>query len=284
MPEKGKRRTAQTRAATNEVVFDGVIGRFVDRVFDNPAMSGGLFVMALTASAIMSNAMFLQNVRHPEPLFATRPPLNVERNAPAPVPLPPRRDDQTGSVMPPLPRPAPFAPMPKIEVAKDTTVRDIQTVLAKRGLYLGAIDGMYGALSRTAIITYEKAAGLPETGEATPAILEHMRSSAAATPLPPPVAAAPAPQPPAAVAALPPVPAAPSAEEVRAEIERLRYERLQTALNRIGYGPVLVDGTPDEETANAIRRFELDNGLPISGSAGEDVIERLVAIGALPAA
>ncbi len=289
MPEKGKRRPAQARAAASEVVFDGVIGRFVDRVFDNPAMSGGLFVMALTASAIMSNAMFLQNVRHPEPLFATRPPLVVERNAPAPVPLPPHRDDQTGSVTPPLPRPAPFAPMHKAEIVKDTTVRDIQAVLAKRGLYLGALDGMYGALSRSAIMTYEKAAGLPETGEATPAILDHMRSSAAATPLPPVVAAVTAPQPPAAVPIPPPVAAAPvvvapSVEEVRAEIERLRYERIQTALNRIGYGPVHVDGTPDEETANAIRRFELDNGLPISGSAGEEVIERLVAIGALPTA
>ena len=63
----------------------------------------------------------------------------------------------------------------------------------------------------------------------------------------------------------------------------MRYERVQTALNRIGYGPVTVDGTPDDETATAIRRFELDNGLPISGNAGEEVVDRLVAIGALPA-
>jgi peptidoglycan hydrolase-like protein with peptidoglycan-binding domain len=283
VPEKGKRRTAARNVEAEAVFADGVIGRFVDNVFDNPALSGGLFVMALTASAIMSNALFLQNVRHPEPLFATRPPLVVERHSPAPAPLPPHRDDRTGSVTPPLPRPSPLAmAAPKVEVQKDTTVRDIQTILAKRGLYLGAIDGLYGELSRSAIIAYEKAAGLPEKGEATPQILEHMRSSAAVTPLPPPVAgavpAAPAP------AAIPEAPPAPSAEEVRAEIERLRYERIQTALNRIGYGPVVANGAPDEATQNAIRRFELDNGLPISGTVSDEVIERLVAIGAMPSA
>jgi peptidoglycan hydrolase-like protein with peptidoglycan-binding domain len=289
VPEKGKRRTAGRNVEAEAVFADGLIGRFVDNVFDNPALSGGLFVMALTASAIMSNALFLQNVRHPEPLFATRPPLVVERHAP--VPLPPHRDDRTGSVTPPLPRPSPLAMLaPKVEVPKDTTVRDIQSILAKRGLYLGAIDGLYGELSRSAIMVYEKAAGLPERGEATPQILEHMRSSAAVTPLPPPVAAptpaAPAPVAMAPLAApeVPPAPPAPSAEEVRAEIERLRYERIQTALNRIGYGPVVVNGAPDEATQNAIRRFELDNGLPISGTVGDEVVERLVAIGAMPAA
>jgi peptidoglycan hydrolase-like protein with peptidoglycan-binding domain len=296
VPEKGKRRTAARTAQPEAVFADGLIGRFVDNVFDNPALSGGLFVMALTASAIVSNALFLQSVRHPEPLFATRPPLVVERHVP--VPIPPHRDDSTGSVTPPLPRPSPLAAAPiaasapPAELHKDTTVRDIQTVLARRGLYLGAIDGLYGELSRSAIVAYEKAAGLPEKGEATPQILEHMRSSPALTPLPPPVVAAPpaaavrAPVASAPVAApeVPPAPAAPSAEEVRAEIERLRYERIQTALNRAGYGPVVVNGSADEATTSAIRRFELDNGLPISGKVGDDLIERLVAIGAMPAA
>jgi peptidoglycan hydrolase-like protein with peptidoglycan-binding domain len=97
------------------------------------------------------------------------------------------------------------------------------------------------------------------------------------TELPPPSAAAPVRE-----AALP-APQGPSPQEIEAELKRLRYERVQTALNRIGYGPVAVDGTANEETANAIRRFELDNGLPISGSAGDGVIDRLIAIGALPA-
>ena len=68
-----------------------------------------------------------------------------------------------------------------------------------------------------------------------------------------------------------------------ADSQRLRYERVQAALNRIGYGPVAIDGTANEATTNAIRRFELDNGLPISGAVSDAVIDRLLAIGALPA-
>jgi peptidoglycan hydrolase-like protein with peptidoglycan-binding domain len=44
------------------------------------------------------------------------------------------------------------------------------------------------------------------------------------------------------------------------------------------------NGVAGEGTVAAIRRFELDNGLPITGAAGDTVIERLVAIGAMAAA
>jgi peptidoglycan hydrolase-like protein with peptidoglycan-binding domain len=290
VPEKRNRR-APARQDDGDGAFvsvDGAIGRLVDRVFDNPAMSGGLFVMALTASAIVSNALFLQNVRHPEPLFSTRPPLMIDRHVPpAAVPIPPHRGDETGSIAPPLPRPAPIPPLAPAAAGDTALLREIQTMLARRGLYLGAIDGKYGELSRSAIAAYEKAEGLPVTGEPSVGLLERVRAAAAAPPapvvaaippeLPPPSAAAPVP------AIAPPAPQGPSPQEIEAELRRLRYERVQTALNRIGYGPVAVDGTANEETANAIRRFELDNGLPISGAAGDGVVDRLIAIGALPA-
>jgi len=56
---------------------------------------------------------------------------------------------------------------------------------------------------------------------------------------------------------------------------------VQSALNDIGYGPVPVTGTPGDETAGAISRFELDNGLPITGKLGDQLISRLVSIGAM---
>jgi len=293
VPEKRNRR-APARQDGGDGAFisvDGTIGRLVDRVFDNPAMSGGLFVMALTASAIMSNALFLQNVRHPEPLFATRPPLMIDRHVPsAAVPVPPYRSDETGSITPPLPRPAPIPPLAAVEAEDTALLREIQTMLARKGLYLGAIDGKYGELSRSAIAAYEKAEGLPVTGVPSAGLLESMKAAAAAPSAPPaPVVAAIPPELPPPSASAPvqeaalPAPQGPSPQEIEAELRRLRYERVQTALNRIGYGPVAVDGTANEETANAIRRFELDNGLPISGSAGDGVVDRLIAIGALPA-
>jgi peptidoglycan hydrolase-like protein with peptidoglycan-binding domain len=63
-----------------------------------------------------------------------------------------------------------------------------------------------------------------------------------------------------------------------------RTLNVQRALNLIGYGPMPEDGVAGETTTAAIRRFELDHGLPITGAAGDTVIDRLVAIGAMDAA
>jgi hypothetical protein len=38
---------------------------------------------------------------------------------------------------------------------------------------------------------------------------------------------------------------------------------------------------PDDATTNALRRFQLDNGLPVTGELGDKVTQRLVAIGAM---
>jgi peptidoglycan hydrolase-like protein with peptidoglycan-binding domain len=67
------------------------------------------------------------------------------------------------------------------------------------------------------------------------------------------------------------------------EPQAMLNRRVQTALNQAGYGPIAVDGYPGSETADAIRRFELDNGLPITGEVGDRLIARLVAVGAMSA-
>jgi len=294
VPEKPSRRASAPRPREEEkeeyMPADGAIARLVDRACDNPAMSGGLFVMALTATAIVSNAMFLQNVPHPGPLFATRPAVSEQAPVvaqPAPAPLPREREEVAAPIMPPLPRPAPVASdthatTPANPLADEVLIRETQKLLAAKGLYLGALDGKYGALSRSAISKYQTEAGLPVTGEPSVALLEHMRQP----PAPPPAPVVEAPVAPAPVAAAPaPIveaPPAPPPAPVR-DAESIRYERVQMALNRIGYGPVAVDGNADEATVNAIRRFELDNGLPVTGKAGDELVERLVAIGALPA-
>lgn len=276
MADKRSQRRSDDRYVDEEgfVGSSGAVGWLVDRAFDNPATTGGLFVMVVTAGAIVSNALFMQSVRHPEPLFSTRPPLVVDRHVPS-TPTPPRRNDQTGAIAPPIPRAAPASVAPAseapAEVVEESLLREIQSALASKGLYLGAIDGVYGTLSQSAITAYQKAEGLAVTGEPSADLLEHLKASKAAEPQ---AAAGPRTQPPGML---------PEVAESVADGERLRYKRVQAALNNIGYGPVAVDGDVNDETTSAIRRFELDNGLPISGVAGDAVIDRLIAIGALPA-
>lgn len=290
------RKPANRRAKSSRPARpDGVIARIADRAIDNPAMSGGLLVMALTAGAIVSNAMFLQAGRHPEPLFATRQ-VAVPRPVPAPAPV------AAAPAVVPLPRsraepPAATAtaPQPPAEIAAapagQTLIADVQRELARRGLYVGAIDGIAGSQTKTAVSAFEASTGLPVTGEASEAVLAALTqpASPAAAPAASTEAAAVAPaEQPAGSESIEPATlsdgagdlAAAKREKADAE-EQARYFRVQAALNLIGYGPVTVDGQPGQQTADAIRRFELDNGLPVTGAVDDALIERLVAIGAM---
>jgi len=314
---RSARRAAIDEEDDEAFARDGMVARLAERAFDNPAMFGGLVVMGLTACAIVSNAVLLQNGRHPEPLFMTRPSPAIEAPAePAPVPMPRVRAEQTAVAppMPPLPRVSPAASEAPPEPTAPTLIVDLQRALAEKGLYRGAIDGIPGSRTRAAITAYQTSEGLPVTGEPSTTILDHIRTASippapetTPVPVPEPVVAAESPPDPVAVVEEPlataapetaalesypppeaepapapvptPVAATPSPEVVA--LQRDRYQSVQYALNQIGYGPITVDGKPSHDTENAIRRFELDNGLPITGLPGDKVIERLMAIGAL---
>ena len=330
-PSVSERNAYRRKAAQKpEEAPDGprVAARIAERLFENPAMSGGLVVMALTAAAIISNAVLMQNARHPEPLFSTRPSADSKARAPVDVPLPRTRVDKVAAgIVSPAPRPAAVA-----EPASRDEIAALQRELTGKGFYDGPVDGITGTRTRAAISAYQQAAGLDVTGEPTSTILDYMRTATVRTaPLPPtrPAAAknAPAPvipakvslpetpeveslpvvtkrdvaapaAPPADSAALaraieeddgsataapaPEVAAAPAAPDPEV-IARERNRAVQRALNEIGYGPVGEDGVATKETTDAIRRFELDNGLPLTGEIGDRLVRRLVAIGAMEA-
>jgi peptidoglycan hydrolase-like protein with peptidoglycan-binding domain len=325
----GRRRhgdPAEADDSDRESIASGMMARIADRVLENPAMSGGLIVMVLTAAAVVSNALVLQHSQHPEPWFATRP---------APVALAPGSDDvvvpdprprAAPRVEPPQPRIQPAAaptPEPPIPAAAPTLIADLQRALSAHGFYRGKVDGISGSRTRAAITAYEQAQGLPVTGEPSASVLDHITTAsivpptpvAAAAPPPPPevtisdlAAASPPPspvetvavetaadeppQPAAEILSYPPrsvevVPAATNASVSAAPAPESGAQRtlsVQKALNLIGYGPVPEDGVAGEATTDAIRRFELDHGMPITGAAGDALITRLVAIGAMEAA
>ena len=59
--------------------------------------------------------------------------------------------------------------------ATNPTVRDIQSELARRGLYHGPIDGIAGRGTQAAIRSYEQHYGLLVDGQPSLALLDHMR-------------------------------------------------------------------------------------------------------------
>ena len=311
---------------------DGVMTRIAESIVNNPAMSGGLMVMALTAAAVVSNALFLQRAHHPEPWFMTRPAPVALAPGSEDIVVPDPRPRGVPRIEPPTPRiqaaAAPTAPEPAALDAKPVLIADLQRALSERGFYRGKIDGISGTRTRAAISAYEKAEGLPVTGQPSAIVLDHITTASVvaapppakpavseAMPAPTQVAAVvedvpepPAPAPiEAVIAAEPPVVNAPPAEgqvlayppkaegsppATTASVESApavdqgaqRTFNVQRARNLSGYGPVPEDGVAGESTTTAIRRFELDHGLPITGAAGDTVIDRLVAIGAMDAA
>ena len=153
--------------------------------------------------------------------------------------------------VPPQPKPAPVAavktdaaapapakpaqPLPKAEL-----VKAIQTELRTRKLYAGKADGALGPRTVQAIRSFEKQERLPETGKPSEALLKLLRA--------------------------PKKVAAPSPGTVTS---------VQKLLTSLGYGPLKTDGTLNPEMRQAIERFELDRGLPVTGHVNERLIHEL---------
>jgi peptidoglycan hydrolase-like protein with peptidoglycan-binding domain len=241
---------------------------------ENPASSGGLLVMALTASAIVVNATMLQPTSQSRHNNAGAP--AVATAVPTPRPRDPLAAEVSRLTAQPNPPGIATALLRSPVEGSPSVIADIQRELAKRGLYGGTVDGIAGSRTRTAVVAYQNAIGIAATGVASPELLVALRQPAApkpsaaaiprATPVPPAAI-------PAAATAVHPRPGDAAPSEA--------YRKVQLALNQIGYGPIPVDGRGGAETADAIRRFELDYGLAVTGIPSEAVTKRLIAIGAL---
>lgn len=97
----------------------------------------------------------------------------------------------------------------------------------------------------------------------------------AADPAPPPPPAAPAPA--AAEPAPPPAPepARPAAEAPAAPPAPLSAHELQELLTALGYNPGRIDGKVGPKTREALKMFQKDAGLPVTGVLDAETTQRL---------
>ncbi|PLX39046.1 MAG: peptidoglycan-binding protein [Hyphomicrobiales bacterium] len=214
--------------------------RLLGRLTRDPVTSGGMLVTAAVMIAIVTNAAFMQKERHPAPLFETRP---FDQPAPGSS-----RAVRTQRLLN-----APSAAL----------VRDIQTGLAERGFYQGPIDGVVGPVTGDAIRGFERAAGLLTTGEPSERLLAQIQLSTIA------------PSGSTATVAPTPIPADRDAPAAPMDEARREIASIQTLLNKLGYGPLTVDGYMGSATSTAISRFEKDQGLPVTGALSAKVIRDL---------
>jgi hypothetical protein len=180
-----------------------------------------LAVAAIAAIGVPINALYLQDGRHPAPLFgaATSQGSGAKRVAtvlpPAEAPLPPQRPAAAPAPQAAAAKPAAKAPGAKSEPARaeksgdaiaallstnagasaapaapahvqpaektDKNVLLAQRALAKLGYGVRA-DGVYGGATREALEKFERSIGAPAKGDLTPKLLRQLATRSGVAP------------------------------------------------------------------------------------------------------
>lgn len=159
----------------------------------SPMASTGLILVSGLTLLAATNALFLQEGRHPAPLFgAASQPAAIETPRPIqPVVVEPEAIPQRPAAEPvvertstapqPEPRPAESAEIAAEPAAPATignqAIADMQEKLQALGLFDGVVDGYYGPKTADAIRAFEARFGLPRTGAATPQVIEAVRNA-----------------------------------------------------------------------------------------------------------
>lgn len=230
--------------------------RIAQKLMEKPGRNSAIALCAAVSALVAVNATYMQPGKHPAPLFQTRAPGGqlaalMHREV---------RTVSAGADLryPPL-------------VADRALISEVQSMLAVKGFYHGLVDGVDGPETRAAIADYERGINVSPTGEPSVKLLARMRMDQLVreelVPLP---ARAPA------TNLNPETPAT-----ATSAITATQILSVQQAMNSFGYGPVTADGVFGEETSAAIQRFEMNQGISVSGKISDDLIVRLMTIGAL---
>lgn len=307
---------------------------FAAFIATHPRQALGTLAFGVVFSTIAANALWYQPHRVSEPYFATRDlarfdvlpgwhlspsakgdsdvtTFRIERADPSVVvegETPPKVAADTSIET---------AALPAKGVAQPENVAlavAVQQALIRRGLYNGTADGVIGPRTSAAILFYQQAEGLPETGEVSEELLKSlMRDGGGKTVSPKPVAAETVEVDPVAaairnadkVAKAPVADAAPvvkvksSSDDLAAIIKGADkapaapvkpqplaadadvVRSIQLGLIRLGYGDIQPDGVPGPSTTAAIRSFEKHYNLPLTGQPGVKVLQKMRDIGAV---
>ena len=157
-----------------------------------------------------------------------------------------------------------------------TLVLDLQISLRRIGFYEGPLDGLSGPATERAIRAFERRAGQAETGKANEALLALILlhgDAPQASFIPVPRAKPGLDGGPGSRLSSGPTPT-PSQSVQPSDIADIEtdphLQKIQKALSDLGYGPLKADGVMGANTTAAIKRFELDRGLPLTGEPGSE--------------
>ncbi len=237
----------------------------------HPALLGGAVLSLVVMTSIFINATYFQDGKHPAPMFATRtdaPEATKVRTARV------EAGQKSSANTNAEPIPSSFA------ASSPEILSEIQSALSVRGYYEGGIDGKYGSKTRNAIVAFQRDHSLEQTGQPSFRLLSQVLMSASARPEQVPVPKA-MPEPKRDIASLIPKPV--KTVKVGAqqpEVADGLVAQIQSGLRNYGYTDLAVDGKAGRNTKTAIRRFQLDYGMEITGEPSQNVLNKLRKIGA----
>jgi peptidoglycan hydrolase-like protein with peptidoglycan-binding domain len=148
-----------------------------------------------------------------------------------------------------------------IVIRYDPDVEDVQRELLQVGVYTGLVDGIYGERTRAAIIAYQTSNDLIPDGEVSGDLLEHIRYRRTVVD--------------AATYTGTTAPPKPEMEPQASDRAKLLIRKVEAALADLGYDPGEIDGTLSAQSEKAIRKFQADEKLPITGKLSPDVLTEL---------
>jgi peptidoglycan hydrolase-like protein with peptidoglycan-binding domain len=170
-------------------------------------------------------------------------------------------------------------------------ISELQWQLAVHGYDPGTADGVVGWRTRQAIADYQQDAKLPVDGEPSAALLSHLRYAN------PPVRSArllaslgagpssgvtSQPGPMASPSATGPAGGDLTAVPVSSELLATYTTAVQEALQAKGYRPGAADGLLGPRTRAAIRRYQQDYGLPVTGEVSLALLNHLRLVSGYP--
>ena len=133
------------------------------------------------------------------------------------------------------------------------SLRNVQVALANLGYAVGTPDGAIGPKSRAAIRAYQVDSGLPTSGEPSFALYEKLQASIAqrsgqvANPVP----------------------------QASSTVSTAMVTEAQAELRRRGYSISAITGTADTETVAAVREYQSDARLPVTGAISDELLQQL---------
>jgi len=132
------------------------------------------------------------------------------------------------------------------------SLRNVQVALNQLGYAVGTPDGVIGPKSRAAIRAFQVDSGLPTSGEPSLALYDKLQESIAKR----------------SAQAQPAQPAA-------AAVGTAMITEAQTELRRRGYQISAITGTANTETIAAVREYQSDARLPVTGTINEQLLQQL---------